>query len=226
MIDEPGEAPFVPRTDGFIEAHVDARAEIAVMVAVSKQGELATWAPVEMVFTATNMLDYLVSPARVCQEVGRAARKLAADAIRAIGGIGIFGVEMFLDHEDGLFVNEISPRTHNAGHVTMDVCQVSQFEQQLGILNGKSLQKTNQHSPAVMANILGAPGYTGKTVMENLPLIEAMTDTRLHLYGKRQCFPGRKMGHVTFTASSLALAMENMSRVRELLVVRGEQKND
>lgn len=224
IVEEPGPEPFAPPTDGFIEAHVAAQAEIAVMVAVSKEGELATWAPVEMTFTAHNTLDYLISPARVSQQSEQAARELAERAIRAVGGVGIFGVEMFLDHEGELFVNEIAPRTHNSGHVTMDASDVSQFEQQLRILRGEPLKATTQRSPAVMINILGAPGYKGKTLVENLAQVEAMPDAHVHLYGKRQCFPGRKMGHVTLTASSIPLAMERMAEVRKQLVVRGERK--
>lgn len=226
IINNPADLPFTTEVDGFIEAHVDATLEIAVMVAVSTSGETTSWSPVEMVFDAqSNMLDFLAAPARISAAAEQSARELAIAAVAAVNGVGLFGVEMFLDHQDQLSINEISPRSHNSGHFTMDAAETSQFEQQYRILTGQPLGPTAQHSPAVMVNLLGHPDYEGDTVIENLAEVEALPDTHVHLYGKRTCFPKRKMGHATLTAESVEAAMARAGQIKDKLIIRGNQTN-
>ena len=223
-IDDSNNLPLCPNVEGYIEAFVDARLEIAVMVAVSEAGETSTWTSVEMAFShETNMLQQLIAPARVSQEVDQRAREIAVEAVRTMGGAGIFGVEMFLKDDNGLLINEIAPRTHNSGHFSMDAAETSQFEQQVRILSGQSLSSTHQTSPAVMINILGEPGYRGATVIENLEPVEKLTGTHVHLYGKQECFASRKMGHATITAVTIDEAIERAEEVQSRLVVRGAE---
>ena len=226
LINNKKELPLCQDVDGYIEAFVDARLEIAVMVAVSEGREISTWTSVEMVFDPkTNMLQNLIAPARVSQEVDKSARELAVKAIRAIGGAGIFGVEMFLTDEGEFLINEIAPRAHNSGHFSMDAADTSQFEQQTRILSGQTLLSTRQTAPAVMINILGKPGYQGSTVIENLEQVEQLAGTHVHLYGKRDCFASRKMGHATITAGTIDEAIKRAEEVQLGLVVRGAEKS-
>lgn len=232
ILDAPPTEPFVPEVDGFIEAHVKDATELAVMVAVAQDGKLACWEPVEMAFTPSNTLDYLISPANVSLDIKVQALRLARDSIRALGGPGIFGVEMFLDGSGKLWVNEIAPRTHNSGHVTMDAAETSQFEQQHRLLTGLPLGSVwpvtlgavkfdivKNESEAVMFNLLGEPGYQGKTQVDKGC---QSSGAHIHLYGKRECFPGRKMGHVTLTAKSVHAALQLMAQVRQQVKVRGK----
>ena len=226
VINNKNELPLCPDVEGYIEAFVDARLEIAVMVAVSETSEISTWTSVEMAFNPeTNMLRHLIAPARVSQEVDKRARELAVEAIRVIGGAGIFGVEMFLTGEDELLINEIAPRTHNSGHFSMDAAETSQFEQQARILSGQTLLSTQQTAPAVMINILGKPGYQGTTVVENLGQVEQLAGAHVHFYGKRECFASRKMGHATITAGTIEKAIERAEEVQSGLVVRGAEQS-
>ena len=122
-------------------------------------------------------------------------------------------------------MNEIAPRTHNSGHVTMDAAEVSQFEQQYCILSGQRLKSTCSRSSAAMFNLLGAAGYRGKTV-QDVDMAPQVAEAGVHIYGKRECFPGRKMGHVTLTADSIDDALQDMARVRKQITIRGKDRID
>ena len=226
IVEASKDLPFCPTVDGYIEAFVDARLEIAVMVAAAQGGQISTWTPVEMVFSRqTNMLQHLIAPARISPEVDKRARELAVKAIKTIGGPGIFGVEMFLMQDDGLLINEIAPRTHNSGHFSIDAAKTSQFEQQARILSGQTLLSTQQTAPAVMINILGKLGYEGETVVESLEQVEKLAGANFHFYGKRDCFASRKMGHATITAGTIDEAIKLAEEVQSSLVVRGANKS-
>ncbi|HCC44857.1 MAG TPA: 5-(carboxyamino)imidazole ribonucleotide synthase [Gammaproteobacteria bacterium] len=226
VIDDSVNLPWCPEVDGYIESFVDAQMEIAVMVAVSHKQESVTWTAVEMAFSRdTNMLQHLIAPARISPSIDIKARDLAVASVHAINGTGLFGVEMFLTKENELLINEIAPRAHNSGHFSMDAAKTSQFEQQARILSGRPLSSTEQTSPAVMVNILGMKGYRGETVVENLEKVQRILGTHVHLYGKRECFHSRKMGHATVTAATIDEAIERSEELQSLLVVRGAEES-
>ena len=215
------------RVDGFLERYIERSMEVSVMVAADGKGATAVYQPVEMVFhEAGNVLDYLIAPARLEASLLVEAQRLAERAIYEMKGKGIFGVEMFLTSQGEVLINEISPRTHNSGHYTTEVCQTSQFVQQLNILTGKQLGSTKQKMPAVMYNLLGAEGFDGDTVVEGADQARDYPSVRVHLYGKARCFPGRKMGHVTVTAATVDEALDTVNTIRPNLTVRGAQRID
>ena len=210
------------RTPGYLEQFIHRKMEVSVMVAAHTNGDICAYQPVEMVFhTGGNVLDYLVAPARLPGDILQQASELAVSTIKAMQGSGIFGIEMFLTEDDQLLINEISARTHNSGHYTTEACCTSQFTQQLHILTGKPLGDATQHTPAVMFNLLGAAGYKGDTVVEQDEALGDDDAIAIHLYGKKQCFEGRKMGHVTVTATSVDAALDKMHAIRNKILVRG-----
>lgn len=208
---------------GYLERFIERKMELAVIVAANSQGEVRAYEPVEMQFhEAGNVLDFLIAPARIENALAQSAKELACSTIGAMQGVGIFGVEMFLTHEDQLLINEISPRTHNSGHFTTEACETSQFEQQLRILTGQALGETAQKEGAVMFNILGEEGFEGAAVVEQDDELSRYAGVAIHLYGKTQCFPGRKMGHVTVLDQNIEAALETAAEIREKVTVRGE----
>ena len=214
------------RSAGYLERFIQRRMEVSVMVAANGKGDVMAYQPVEMVFDEDgNVLDYLVAPARLPAALLDQARQLAVAAITRMAGCGIFGIEMFLTREDRLLINEISPRTHNSGHYTTEACRISQFAQQLRILTGQPPGQASQLTPAVMFNLLGASGYEGDTVVEQQQALKQDDAVAVHLYGKRHCFPGRKMGHVTVTAATVAAALDKMHTIRQQILVRGARKH-
>jgi 5-(carboxyamino)imidazole ribonucleotide synthase len=135
------------------------------------------------------------------------AQRAAISIAEKLGYVGVLCVEFFVLEDGSLVANEMAPRPHNSGHYTVDACAASQFEQQVRAMTGMPLGDTRQHSPAVMLNILGdvwfPSGPKGAPVTPPWHEVAAMPAARLHLYGKEEARPGRKMGHVNFTAATL-----------------------
>ncbi len=206
--------------DTFFEEYIPFERELAVMVARGQEGQTVVYPVVEMLFDPElNICDEVLAPARVSPELAQRASTLALEAVRAVEGVGVFGVELFLTREGKLLVNEMAPRPHNSGHYTMESCRVCQFENHLRAVCGLPLAEPGFFTPAVMANLLGSG--SGKTVVKGLEQALALEGFSLHLYGKDQCRPGRKMGHFTIIAATPEEALETCRRVKQYLKVTG-----
>jgi 5-(carboxyamino)imidazole ribonucleotide synthase len=207
-----------------IERFVPAAKELAVLVARAVDGDTRCYPVVEMLFhEGVNALDMLLAPARIDGAVARAAQAMAISAVDALGGAGIFGVELFLAADGSLLVNEVAPRTHNSGHHTIEANVTDQFEQHLRAVLGLPLGETTQVLPAVMTNLLGAPGSSGRPMIRGLRQALSIAGVSVHIYGKGRSMPNRKMGHVTVVDESLDSAKNKAERVRGLLSISGEQ---
>ena len=207
----------------FVERFVDAVKEIAVLVARGRDGEIRCYPVVEMIFRpGQNVLDLLLAPADVPPETAAAAETLAVRTVEALGGVGIFGVEMFLTREGEILVNEVAARTHNSGHYTIEACVTDQFEQHLRAVIGLPLGATEQLSPAAMINLLGAPGHHGRPVIKGMAAALAIPGVCVHIYGKAATTPFRKMGHVTVLDRDIREARRKAEQVRELMEITGE----
>jgi 5-(carboxyamino)imidazole ribonucleotide synthase len=205
-----------------IEAFVPAERELAVVGARGLNGEIRCYNVVDMTLgSTTNMLEMLTAPADIPAPVAEQAVRLARRTIEALDDVGVFAVELFMTAESELLVNEISPRTHNSGHFTIDACQTSQFEQHIRAVTGMPLGDTTQYRPAAMINLLGEPGYDGPPVLEGESEALAIDGVHIHLYGKRDCRAHRKMGHITILAETLAEAIAKAKRVTKLVRIRG-----
>lgn len=207
-----------------VEEWIDFSKELAVMVARDSQGKVECYPVVEMAFDdENNICDVVIVPANLSDELTQRAQDIAVKAIEALEGVGVFGVEMFLTHDDRILVNEIAPRPHNSGHYTIEACVTSQFEQLVRILAQLPLGSAKLRCPAVMLNLLGAEGYTGQPVIEGLAEILAVEGTAFHFYDKNSTRPFRKMGHLTITAETKQLALEKLDAVKHLLQIKGQQ---
>lgn len=206
-----------------VERLVDVEQELAVMVARGLDGEVCAYPVVEMVFDPrANILDLLLAPARIPQEVAAEAQALAVRTVEALNGVGVFGVELFLSRCGELLVNEVAPRPHNSGHYTIEACVTCQYEQHLRAITGLPLGSTDQLRPAAMINLLGEPGYSGVPVVEGLRQALAIPGVSVHIYGKQETRPFRKMGHVTVLDQDLERARLKALRVKELLKIKSE----
>jgi 5-(carboxyamino)imidazole ribonucleotide synthase len=183
------------------ESFVEFATEIAVMVVRGARGEVAAYPVVETV--QRGYVCHLVrAPAALPSHVAARARDVAVRAVAAIEGIGVHGVELFLDAGGRVGVNEIAPRPHNSGHYTIDACVCSQFENHLRAILGLPLGATEMTAPAaVMVNLLGTRNGTAPE-----GVVRREGEAAVHLYGKHEIRPGRKMGHVTATGPSIAAA--------------------
>jgi len=206
-----------------LERFIPAAKEVAVLVARGRNGDCRCYPPVEMrMRPGENLLDMLLAPADISPETAAAAEALARRTVQALGGVGVFGIEMFLTAGGDLLVNEVAPRTHNSGHHTIEANVTDQFEQHLRAVVGLPLGATDQLSPAAMINLLGAPGHRGRPVIKGMAAALAIPGVCLHIYGKAATAPFRKMGHVTVLDRDLASARRKAEQVRALIEITGE----
>lgn len=197
-----------------IETMADISKELAVIVARNENGEEKAYPVVEMTFhPEANLVDMLLAPARIDADTAARATELALRTARAFEVCGLLAVELFLNADGGIWVNEVAPRPHNSGHHTIESCVTSQFEQHLRAVLNLPLGDTRLIQPAVMLNILGAEGQEGPAVYEGVAEAMALPGVHLHLYGKTDTKPFRKMGHITVTGSTLEQAMAIAARV-------------
>ena len=200
-------------TEGIYEAFVDFAQEVSVVGARTVEGQFAAFPVFENVH-AHHILDVTVSPARITPELEAAARELSRGILEALDVVGLLTVELFVTRDGRLIVNELAPRTHNSGHLTLDACVTCQFEQQVRAVCGLPLGSTELKQPAAMANLLGDVWNGGPPRWD-----QALSNPRLklHLYGKASPRPGRKMGHITATADSPEAAIEAVRQARSSL---------
>lgn len=199
--------------DAVLERFVDFQKEISVVFCRGQDGAFADYGVIENDHK-DHILDVSMAPARVSENVYRRAIEITSSIAESLGYVGTMCVEYFLTKEDGLLVNEIAPRPHNSGHLTFGPCVASQFEQQVRAVCGLPLGSTDFYRPAAMANILGDLWSNGEP---DWRAVLSVPDVSLHLYGKSEPRKGRKMGHLTATAESAALAAETVRRAREAL---------
>jgi 5-(carboxyamino)imidazole ribonucleotide synthase len=223
VIQKPEDVKDALQCESFLEELIPIEKELAVMVAKSINGEIKCYPVVEMTFdNKANICDDTVAPARIEESIKNKAEDLAIRCIKALDGVGIFGVEMFLTRDKRILVNEIAPRPHNSGHYTIEACVTSQFEQHLRAITGLPLGSTELMMPAVMVNLLGADGYQGKPYFEGVNEILKIPGVSLHIYGKKETKPFRKMGHVTIVDKRLDDALEKAKIVKQTIKVASE----
>jgi 5-(carboxyamino)imidazole ribonucleotide synthase len=204
---------LIGHQDAVVEHFVDFALEISVVAAQGLDGYFAHYGAIENQHK-NHILDVSVAPARVPEPVANAAIEITRAIMEKLAYVGVLCVEFFVTRDGRLLVNEIAPRPHNSGHLTFDACVTSQFEQQVRAVCGLPLGSTAQMRPAAMANLLGdlwadgEPDWAGAL---------ALPDVKLHLYGKRDPRPGRKMGHLTALADTADEALEKAIAARDLL---------
>jgi len=198
-----------------LEEKIVLAAELSVLVVRDQAGHTAVYDPVENIHR-DHILDVSIVPARLEPAILDEAGKIALGIAEALDYRGILAVEFFVSGDGRLLVNEMAPRPHNSGHHTIDACETSQFEQQLRVLCGLPIGSTRLHSPAVMLNLLGDV-WVDNDGKPDWPAVLGLPGAALHLYGKHEARRGRKMGHVTFTAPTLAAALANQAEARRIL---------
>ncbi len=203
-----------------LEKLVHIKKEIAVIVAVNQQKEIAIYPITEMVFDVRlNLLDYQLTPALVSNIIKDKAEIIAKKLVTAFDSAGLFAVEMFVTDDDEVVVNEVAPRVHNSGHHTIEANFSSQFDMLWRILLELPLGNTNSILPSVIVNVVGEENYNGLAIYKGLDEILKMDNAFVHLYGKKQTKPGRKMGHVTLLSDNREELIEKAHEVKTTLKI-------
>lgn len=205
---------------GLLEELIDFEKEISVIVARNEKGEIKTFPPVEMVFHPEhNLVEYLFAPAHLSTEIAEEADVIAKTIIEKLGMVGLLAVEMFITKTGEVLVNEIAPRPHNSGHQTIEANVTSQYEQHLRAITGLPLGDTDLLSPSAMVNLLGEPEFSGPARYEGLEEVMNVKGVHVHLYGKKQTKPFRKMGHVTIVDQHIENVKQKANFVKQTLKV-------
>ncbi|MFM2146516.1 MAG: hypothetical protein RL732_1352, partial [Bacteroidota bacterium] len=210
---------------GVLEKVIPIHKEIAQIVAINAKGQTAFYPPVDMVFNSDlNLLDYQISPAEISEKTLWKVEAIALRVVKELNSPGIFAVELFIDPEGEVYVNETAPRVHNSGHHTIEGNYSSQFDMLWRIILDYPLGLTDAILPAAIVNILGEPGYSGVPLYEGLDEVLKMEHVFVHLYGKHQTKPGRKMGHVTIMDTNRVDLVFKAHKIRQALKVKAIEK--
>ena len=211
---------LLPEGECIAENLVPFAKELAVIVARNVSGEATTYPVVEMEFhPEANQVEYVLCPARISEEIAQKARAIAVQVAQAFQVVGLLAVELFLTAEGEVLVNEVAPRPHNSGHYSIEAAYTNQFEQHLRAILDLPLGNTDSKVAGVMVNLVGAEGYQGDVIYENIEQILAMEGVTPHIYGKRQTRPFRKMGHVTIVNKDIEKARTIAEKVKQTIKV-------
>ncbi len=223
----PEDLKGLPNEECITEELIPIEKELAVIVARSSKGETSTYPVVEMDFhPEANQVEYVLCPARIPQHIAENAKKIALRLVDKLAHIGLLAVEFFLTAEEELFVNEVAPRPHNSGHFSIEASVTNQFEQHLRAILDLPLGNTESKIAAVMVNLVGEEGFSGKVYYEGIKEILEIPGVTPHIYGKKETRPFRKMGHVTVVASSIDKARSEAEKVKRTIRVISKDIQD
>jgi 5-(carboxyamino)imidazole ribonucleotide synthase len=213
----------LPNVECIAEEMVPFKNELAVIVCRNPSGAIKTYPVVEMEFhPEANQVEYVICPARIDEEVAVKARAIALNVSEKFNHVGLLAVEMFQTLDDRILVNEVAPRPHNSGHHSIEASYTSQFENHLRAILDLPLGDCESKTAGIMVNLVGAEGFSGNVIYENIEKIMAINGVTPHIYGKKQTRPFRKMGHVTIVnkdmkeARRIAEVVKNSIRVISL----------
>jgi 5-(carboxyamino)imidazole ribonucleotide synthase len=208
----------LPPVPGLIEEMVTNMTELSVMVARNAGGEVKAFPAVAMEFHPTaNLVEFLYSPSGMNASIEQNAAALAIEVAEKLGTVGLLAVEMFVAADGRILVNESAPRPHNSGHQTIEANFTSQYEQHLRAILNLPLGSPALRCAAVMVNLLGEADASGPVRYEGLDAVLKLEGVYVHIYGKKEVKPFRKMGHVTILGSDLKLAREKAIFVKQQL---------
>ncbi len=198
--------------------------ELAMIVAIAQDGTATLYPPAEMIFDPVlNLLDYQISPAVLPEKVSWKAEAIALKLVKAFNSPGLFAVELFVTKEEEVFVNETAPRVHNSGHHSIEANYSSQYDMLWRIMLNYPLGNPDAILPSAIVNILGAEGHSGEAVYTNLNEVLSMDNVFVHLYGKKQTKPGRKMGHVTIMHTDYQDLRYKANKIKHTLKVEAKK---
>ena len=210
----------LPNVECIAEQMVSFKNELAVIVARSASGEVKAYPVVEMEFhPEANQVEYVICPARIDDSVAQKATAIALKVSSAFNHIGLLAVEMFQTYDNEILVNEVAPRPHNSGHYSIEASYTSQFENHLRAILDLPLGNTASKVAGIMVNLVGAEGFAGNVVYENIEKIMAIDGVTPHIYGKRETRPFRKMGHVTIVNEDMNEARRVAEEVKNTIRV-------
>jgi 5-(carboxyamino)imidazole ribonucleotide synthase len=210
----------LPNVECISEEMIPFKNELSVIVCRNVSGEIKTYPVVEMEFhPEANQVEYVICPARIDDKVAEKARAIALNVSEKFNHVGLLAVEMFQTINDEIIVNEVAPRPHNSGHHTIEASYTSQFENHIRAILDLPLGNTDSKVAGIMVNLVGAEGFSGDVVYENIETIMGWNGVTPHIYGKKETRPFRKMGHVTIVNENMVEARKIAEKVKNTIRV-------
>lgn len=218
VVKEVSDLDHLFKSPSLIEPLVEIQKELAVIAARNESEEIKTYPTVDMVFDhEANLVDYLQCPANIPQEVDQKCQEVAIQLAKKLNLVGLLAIEFFLTESGEVLINEMAPRTHNSGHLSMNTCITSQFEQHLRSILNLPLGSTDLIQPGIMLNLLGEADYTGPAKYSFMNSLLKIPGVHVHIYGKKLSKPKRKMGHINIVGSNEEELIEILTEVKKLV---------
>ena len=203
-----------------LEKLVTIKKELAIIIGINDKGETAIYPTVEMIFNNDlNLLEYQLTPVNLNEKIVWKAEAMALAVVKNLKSAGIFAVELFVDIDDNVLVNETAPRVHNSGHHTIEANFSSQFDMLWRIMLDYPLGNTKPIMNSAIVNLIGEDNYKGPAVYDGLKEILKIENVFVHLYGKKETRPGRKMGHVTILSNERQHLVHIANKIKQTIKI-------
>lgn len=213
----------LPNTQFIIEDMVPFKKELATTIARNESGDIEIFPVVEMMFNETsNQVEFVICPAQISSEINEKAKEIALKVSESFKQVGLMAVEMFLTKDDEILVNEVAPRPHNSAHYSIEGCINSQFDQHINSILNLPLGCSKSNVYAIMANLVGDNGYHGEVLYDGVEDAMKIDNVKVHIYGKKQTKPNRKMGHITVLDTNLKEGLKKAQTVKKLIQIKSK----
>ena len=211
----------LPNEECIIEEFIPFEKELATTIVRNYSGDIQIFPLVQMDFNKeSNQVEYVVCPAQVNKEIKDLANALAMKVSKSFKHVGLLAIEMFLTKDNKILINEVAPRPHNSAHYSIEACENSQFQQHINSILDLKLGSCESNNNAIMVNLVGEKGYSGPVIYQGIEKAMEQSNVSVHIYGKSNTKPNRKMGHVTVTDENLKNGLKKAKSVKNLIKVK------
>ena len=211
----------LPNEEFIIEELIPFEKELATTIVRNNSGDIQIFPLVQMDFNKeSNQVEYVVCPAQVNREIKDLANALAMKVSKSFKHVGLLAIEMFLTKDNKILINEVAPRPHNSAHYSIEACENSQFQQHINSILDLKLGSCESNNNAIMVNLVGEKGYSGPVIYQGIEKAMEQSNVSVHIYGKSNTKPNRKMGHVTVTDENLKNGLKKAKSIKNLIKVK------
>ena len=211
----------LPNEEFIIEELIPFEKELATTIVRNNSGDIQIFPLVQMDFNKeSNQVEYVVCPAQVNREIKDLANALAMKVSKSFKHVGLLAIEMFLTKDNKILINEVAPRPHNSAHYSIEACENSQFQQHINSILDLKLGSCKSNNNAIMVNLVGEKGYSGPVIYQGIEKAMEQSNVSVHIYGKSNTKPNRKMGHITVTDENLKNGLKKAKSIKNLIKVK------
>ena len=211
----------LPDNEFIIEELIPFEKELATTIVRNKSGQIEIFPLVEMDFNKeSNQVEYVICPAQVSKDLNTQGTNIALKVSKAFKHVGLLAIEMFLTKDNEILVNEVAPRPHNSAHYSIEACENSQFQQHINSILNLSLGSCKTNINAIMVNLVGEKGCSGPVLYEGIDGAFKHENVSVHIYGKSETKPNRKMGHATILDNNLNSGLKKAKSIKDLIKIK------